>query len=265
LVGSLANLAIILMLSLYWSFYRQALERQWIALLPVRQRDRVRTIWRDLEDGVGGYIRSEAAQSVLGGLLLGIGYALMGLSFPALIALIGALLWLIPWLGAGLALVLPLLAGLYTGPLLAIVAPLYTIAVLAFLELVIQPRMFDRRPYSSLLIVILLIPLAEAYGLLGLLFAPPLGAAIQTLYTSLRRPAPSVMSQDLALEVKALHEQVKSAQAQIAGKEAASSPVVSSLLDRLASLTEQSALLIEQDDALAGQEETALVQDGMTP
>ncbi len=250
-LGSLANIAIILMLSLYWTLYRAQFERQFIALLAVSQRRRVREVWWELEHQVGRYILSEVLQSLIAVLLLAIGYAVMGLNFPALLALIGALLWLIPWLGAGLAVVLPLLAGVSAGPVLAVIAPVYTIAVLAFLELIVQPRIFDRRPYSSLLIVILLVPLVETYGLLGLLLAPPLAAAIQTLFVSLRQPTPAVVApESLGIEVNALVQQVTQVQARIAAQDSPPPPAVLSLLTRLTNLTEQASRLFEAEDAL---------------
>jgi putative permease len=260
-LGNVANLAIVLMLCLYWSLDRQHFERQWIALLPADKRRRAREIWRELEDGVGGYIRSELFQSVMAGLLLGFGYYVMGLRFPALIALIGALLWLIPWLGAGLAVVLPLTAGLYAGTTLAIAAPVYTIAVLAFLEMVVQPRMFDRRNYSSLLIVIVLVAMAEVYGLLGLLLAPPLAAAIQTLYTSLRRPTPPIAEQDLAIKVNALQQRVVNLREQVTGTAEETSPVVVSLLGRLSNLLEQADQLFESGGKPETRLETPVSQD----
>lgn len=239
ILGSVAKFAIVLVLSIYWSIDRLHFEHQWVSLLPVDKRSRAREIWRELEDSVGGYIRSELFQSVVAGLLLGTGYFVMGLDFPALIALTGALLWLIPWLGAGLALVLPLLTGLSAGPGLAIAAPVYTVVVLAFLEHFVEPRMFDRRRYSSLLIVIVLVAMGMAYGLIGLLLAPPLAAAIQTLYNSLARTPPLVVQEDLAIKVNTLRQRVASMEEQVTGMEGQPSPEVVNLLSRLSNVMEQ--------------------------
>jgi predicted PurR-regulated permease PerM len=245
--GGLTKFAIVLVLSIYWSIDRQHFERLWISLLPADRRRRAREVWRDLEDGVGGYIRSELLQSVLAGLLLGIGYYAMGLSFPALIALVGALLWLIPWLGAILALVLPLLAGLSAGTGLAIAAPVYTIIVLAFLELVVEPRLFNRRRYSSLLVIIMVVVMADAYGLIGLLLAPPLAAAIQTLFISLIQPSPSLTHQDLSFKVDTLRQSVAGMQAQVARRQSKPSPEVVNLMERLTNLMEQADQLFEAE------------------
>lgn len=254
LMDSITKFAIILVLSIYWSFGRQNFEWQWISLLPVDKRRKVRDAWHELEEGVGGYVRSEIFQSVIAGVLLGIGYAFMGLKFPVLIALIGALLWLIPWLGAGLAMVLPLIAGLSGGTVLAISAPLYTVIVLGFLELVVEPRLFTRRHYSSLLVVILMVAMAQAYGLIGLLLAPPLAAAIQTLFSSFTRSTSVTNQQDMALQVKALRERLSELQEQINLKEGQTpSPEVVNLVGRLSTIMEQADEFFELGEKPAAQ------------
>lgn len=246
LVDSITKLAIVIVLSIYWSFDRLNFEWQWIWLLPVDKRRNAREVWHQLEDSVGGYVRSELFQSVIAGLVLGAGYYLMGLEFPVLIALIGALLWLIPWLGAGFAMVLPLLAGLSSGTVLAIAAPLYTIVVLGFLELVVEPRLFTRRHYSSLLVVILMVAMAQAYGVLGLLLAPPLAAAIQTIFSTLTRFTPSISQQDLAIQLNSLHERLAGMQEQINSKDGdLPSPEVVNLLGRLSNIMEQADQFFE--------------------
>lgn len=246
LMDSITKLAIVIVLSIYWSFDRLNFEWQWIWLLPVDKRRRARDVWHKVEDSVGGYVRSELLQSVIAGLVLGAGYYLMGLKFPVLIALIGALLWLIPWLGAVLATVLAFFAGLSAGTVLAIAAPLYTIVVLGFLELVVEPRLFTRRHYSSLLVVILMVAMAQAYGVIGLLLAPPLAAAVQSIFTALTHSTSSIDQQDLAIQLNSLRERLADMQEQINSKDGEPpSPEVVNLLGRLSNIMEQADQFFE--------------------
>ena len=87
---------IVLFLSLYWSLDQVHFERLWLSLLPPGQRKETRSIWRSIELAIGAYIRNELLQSFLAGLLLGLGYWLIGSPYPVLLALIGALAWLMP-------------------------------------------------------------------------------------------------------------------------------------------------------------------------
>jgi predicted PurR-regulated permease PerM len=179
LLQVVSALGIILILSMYWSADRVRFERLWLSLLPVEQRARARDVWRAIEQGVGAYIAGEAVQSVLAALLLWLGYWSMGLPYPALLAVAGALAWLIPWLGAVLAVIPPLIVGLAISPDLAALAAIYTLMVLFVMEVVVEPRFFPRPQYSSLLLVLVVISLAITFGLVGVLLAPPLAAAIQ--------------------------------------------------------------------------------------
>jgi predicted PurR-regulated permease PerM len=182
------NLALILILSLYWSADSIHFERLLLSLIPVEQRARVRSIWNGIEKGVGAYIRSELIQSFLAGILLWVGYRLMGLEYPVLLALVGSIVWLIPWFGALLAVVPALLAGLSGGVGLAILAAAYTIVVLIVQEWVIEPRIFWRQSYSSLALVIFILILTDSFGLVGLILAPLVSAALQIVFKYILQP-----------------------------------------------------------------------------
>ena len=176
---------IVLFLSLYWSIDQNHFVRLWLSLLPPGQRTQARDIWQTVESDLGAYIRSEAAQSLLAGLLLGLGYWLLGSPYPTLLALAGAVALLIPVVGAALAVIPPLLLGLLTGVPLSLFTVLYTLVVVAALKLWIEPRLSNRRQYNPMLTIVILIALADAYGLLGIIVAPPLSAACQILWSRL--------------------------------------------------------------------------------
>ncbi|HEX7972773.1 MAG TPA: AI-2E family transporter, partial [Anaerolineales bacterium] len=68
-LGVVSQLAIVVVLSIYWSADRVHFERLWLSLLPARERTRAREIWRSIEKGVGAYIRSELVRSMVSSLL----------------------------------------------------------------------------------------------------------------------------------------------------------------------------------------------------
>ena len=185
-IGDVASgILIILLLSLYWSINQIHFERLWLSLLPSGQRKQARGIWRTIELDLGAYIRSEVVQSLLAGLLLGLGYWLLGSPYPSLLALIGAVAWLVPVVGASLAVILPLLMGLLTGVQLSLVTVLYTLVVLIVLQVWVEPRLFRRKWDNPILTLVILLVMADAFGLLGLILAPPLSAVCQILWNLL--------------------------------------------------------------------------------
>ncbi len=183
--SSLSSIAIVIVLSLYWSADQLRFERLGLSFLPTEYHAKALHIWRSIESGVGAYLRSEFFQSILAGLILWVGYWMMGIRYPTLLALWGAIVRLIPWFGALIA-VLPLVfIGIGSSFTLSLLATAYTVTVLLFLKLVIEPRFFHRYRYSSLLIILFVIALAEAFGFIGVVLAPPLAVAVQILFRQL--------------------------------------------------------------------------------
>ncbi|MEZ4710685.1 MAG: AI-2E family transporter [Caldilineaceae bacterium] len=182
----ISQLLLAMVLSIYWTVDRLRFERLWLSLLPTEQRMQARTMWRALEDGVGAYTRSELTQSLLAGGLLTGGYWLLGLHYPFLLALLAALAWLIPLVGGFIALIpLATVALLNVSPLVFIIAALYTIAVLFLMEFVVERRLYANNRYQRVLVLLVMIALADVYGIIGLLIAPFLATIIQIFLTKL--------------------------------------------------------------------------------
>ena len=184
-----AGLVVVIVLSLYWSADRSHFERLWLSLLPAGSRIQARRIWQATEGSMGAYVRSEFVQSFLAAVLLAVGYRLIGLDYPILMGILAGLLWLIPLVGFLFAALASFLLGLASvgGLPVALGALALTVAVLAFLEFVVEPRLFRRNQFSGVLIIFLVLVMVDAYGMTGFLLAPPLAVALQVLGSHLIR------------------------------------------------------------------------------
>ncbi|MBE2199542.1 MAG: AI-2E family transporter [Anaerolinea sp.] len=245
----LSGTFVILFLSLYWILDQAHFERLWLSLLPPGQRMQARDIWQTVESDLGAYIRSEAAQSLLAGLLLGLGYWALGSPYPTLLALTGAVLLLLPVAGATLVVIPPLLLGLLTGAPLSLFTAVYTVVVVAALKWWVEPRLSHRKQANPMLTVIILIALADAYGLLGVVVAPPLSAACQILWSHMvsRRSVPGA-----ATQVSDLKERQAQLWATIRAMDEPPPPLVTSSMARLAQLIEQAESTLQTAVAQGG-------------
>ena len=237
----LSSELVILFLSLYWSMDQIHFERLWLSLLPPVQRSRARDIWQTIELDLGAYIRSEVAQSLLAGVLLGLGYWALGSPYPALLAFAGAVALLIPVAGATLAVLPPLLLGLLTSVPLSLMTAVYTLVIIGALKWWIEPRFFERKQANPMLILLFLIALADAYGLLGIVVAPPLATACQILWNRL-------VSQRAASEASSKVSDLKERQAKLRTvietlDEAP--PLITSSMARLATLIESAEPIMQ--------------------
>src|SRR3990172_2539019 len=227
---------VVLFLSFYWSINQIHFERLWLSLLPSGQRKQARGIWRTVEPDIGAYVRGEGIQSLLAGLLLGVGYWLLGSPYPALLALAGALASLVPVVGVALAVIPVLLVGLLTGVQLSLVTALYALVVLTALGVWVKPRLFNRRWDNPILTVVLLIALADAFGLVGIILAPPLSVVCQILWSRLvsRRAVSGA-----AAQVSDIKERQARLRAAIGEMEELPPPLVISSMERLTHLIEK--------------------------
>jgi putative permease len=187
-IDFLAKITLIFFLSLYWSVDRSHFERLLLSLIAPIGRPHLRLVWQNIENNVGGYIRRELAQILLAWFLLWLGYQILGLESPLVLACLGALVWLIPWFGIVIALIPAMLAGLSFNLSLGFLAVIYTLLVLACLEWVIEPHIFQKQPYSSIVLMMVALVMAEAFGLLGLILSPLVSASIQIVWREVVSP-----------------------------------------------------------------------------
>jgi putative permease len=238
----LASFVSVLLLSVYWSADQVHFERLWLSLLPAGQRSPARQISRTIEASLGAYLRSELVQSILAGVLLAVGYSWIGLQYPVTLALLGALAWLVPVVGLLLAIVPVLLIGLMSEPSLVLAAAVYAILVLAALEFFVEPRLFNHGRQSPILTVLLMIPLADSYGIAGLIIAPLLAAAVQITFSNLvvyyrETTAPKATP----ARIDELQNRLATIQTMLASPYYPRSPEVKNLLNRLAVLVEKAS------------------------
>lgn len=172
---------LLLALSVYWSADQYRFERLWLSLLPPRQRIYARDGWREIENAVGSYLRSQTIQSILAALLLGLGAALAHLDFPILLALLGSLAAFVPLFGGLVIGVIAFGLGSLQSLPLGLGAGAFALILFLLLEFIVKPRLWPRGRRSFLLTILLVFPLLEAFGLWGLLVAPPLAAALEVL------------------------------------------------------------------------------------
>jgi predicted PurR-regulated permease PerM len=242
-IGSVVSAVfVILFLSIYWSINQIHFERLWLSLLPAGQRNQARGIWRAIEPDIGTYIRNEFVQSLLAGLLLGVGYWLLGSPYPTFLALIGALVWLVPTVGAALAVVLPLIIGLLTSVQLGLLTVFYTLIVVLILKIWVEPRIYKRKWNNPILTLVILLAMADAFGVIGIIAAPPFSVVCQILWSRL-------VSDRLAPKASAQVSDLKERQVQlwtaIKRMEDQPPPLVVSSMERLATLLEKAEPILQ--------------------
>lgn len=240
--GIVGGFLVILSLSIYWGTNQNHFERLWLSLLPSEQRKHARDIWRTIEHDLGDYIRSEIIQSLLAVPLLGLGYWLLGSQYPALLAVVGAIAWLVPVVGAGLAVILPLILGLLTGAPLSLFMVLYTLILLIALQVWVEPRLLKRKWDNTVLTLVIILAMADAFGLLGIIFAPPLAVVCQILWKLLVSDS---LTPEAVVQISDLKERQTRLHLAIEKMEGPPPPLVASSMERLVNLLEKAEPILQ--------------------
>jgi predicted PurR-regulated permease PerM len=242
-IGSIiAAVVVILILSIYWSINQIHFERLWLSLLPIDQRKQARGIWRNVEPEVGAYVRNQVMLSVVAGMLLGVGYWLLGSQYPIFMALAGAAACMIPVVGLPLALVPPLLVGLITSTQLSLFTTLYAFIIMVLLVVFIKPRFFRLRWNNPLPTLVLLLVLADAFGVIGIIVAPPISAVCQILWSRLvshRLPSGA------AANISDLKERELQLREKISTLTGETPPLITSSLEKLSDLISNAEPLLQ--------------------
>jgi putative permease len=152
------------------------------------------------------------------------------------LALIGSLIWLIPIVGVFFALIPVTLVSMPLGLGTTLLAATFTLVVLLLLELAIDPRFFNRRRYSSLLTVLTMLPMADVFGILGLIFAPPIAAAIQIFFTTLYSPRTVQLAAEPMSQLSELEQRLDHLRTTVPPSGELASPEIESMINRLESL-----------------------------
>lgn len=194
----LISVLAILTLTFYWLVDEDRFMRLWLLLLPVQQRMVARQMWQDIERRVGTFVRSEAVQFLLTLMLLWLGLQALGVQYPTIWALYGAIVQLIPWVGVPLTL-LPAIPMFWTDPLPVFAAAVVLIiAVGTLMDRFIEPRLGVQNIVHPIVSVLALMILGEAAGVIGMLVALPLAATLQSVLSRLvhanTTPRPSSLS-----------------------------------------------------------------------
>lgn len=145
--------------------------------------------------------------------------------------LVGVLIFLIP---------LWLITWVQNGAGIATLAVAYSIGVFTFLELVVERRMYAPEGRSSVLVLLVMLAMFDAFGLAGLLLAPPVAMAVYILLSQLVSPTVVAAQQEaLSPTVQALEERLEEVRTVVGGLETGSAPRLSNMTERMHQLLAQ--------------------------
>jgi predicted PurR-regulated permease PerM len=181
LVSSIFAFVTILVISMFMIGRGKAWRDALLEYRPPQQSERIRRATDAIANAVGSYIGGALAQAVIAGIAAWIMLVILGVPSPLPLALIMALLDLIPLVGATLGAVIVGVVTLFVDfPTTTIIWAVFAIAYQQFENYVVQPRIQSRAvELDPFLVVVAALFGGALLGVIGALLAIPIAASIQ--------------------------------------------------------------------------------------
>jgi len=171
----------VLVVTIYMLLDREKMEDYVTSFFGKRQ-ERVRKLLRKIEDKLGDWLRGQVVLSAAVGILVYLGLILLGVEFALPLAIIAALLEVVPVIGPIISAIPAILIGLTVSPLFAaLIGGLY-LAVQQIESHVIVPQFMKRAVGLNPLLIILAVSVGgRLLGIAGALLAVPISVVIQLI------------------------------------------------------------------------------------
>ena len=172
----------VFVLAFYWLVERASIKRALLRMVPAHRAKEVNTVWLEVEQKLGGWVRGLLLLMLAMGVMASIGFFFIGLPNPFLLGVIAAFAEVIPLVGPFLAFAPAVLVALTIDPYMALLVVAFAVVAQQFEGNVLVPRVMGHTVGVSPLTVMLGILIgAILYGIPGAALAVPVAGAIQVI------------------------------------------------------------------------------------
>jgi predicted PurR-regulated permease PerM len=186
IAGLVAALATVLTLTFFLILGSERYVNAGVGLFPEAHRPLVRRLLDQSAGAISGYITGNLAISVICGVVTFVVLLILGMPYAAPLALLVAVLDLIPLVGATLGGVLLVIVGLFVEPWKAVVLLVYIVVYQQVEGSVLQPIVYSKAvQLNGLVILIALLVGGQLLGIPGALLAIPVAEIIRIVVTEL--------------------------------------------------------------------------------
>ncbi|HEX6922736.1 MAG TPA: AI-2E family transporter [Bacillales bacterium] len=187
-VGFLFSLVVVPFILFYLLDDHEKFTPSVVRFFPKTRRDEIRRVLGDMDNALASYIQGQLIVSSCVGVLLLIGYLVIGLDYALLLAIFGMVTNVIPFLGPFLAVIPAIIAAFFQNPIMV----LYVIIVMIIAQQIesnlVSPQVMGRQLNVHPLTIILLILVgANLMGVVGMILIIPIYAVLKVIVQHLYR------------------------------------------------------------------------------
>ncbi|WP_338553754.1 AI-2E family transporter [Paenibacillus sp. KS-LC4] len=155
------------------------------AILPTNMRVHTKRIMGEMNGQISSYIRGQIIVSFCIGLLLYIGYLIIGLEYSLVLALIAACTAIIPYLGPAIAITPALIVAMVTSPVMLLkMIVIWTIVQLIEGKFISPQIMGKSMKIHPITIIFVILTAGNLFGVAGIILAVPGYAVLKVIATN---------------------------------------------------------------------------------
>jgi predicted PurR-regulated permease PerM len=185
--ATVVSLAVVVFISTIYLVIRpEPWVNGFVSLFPAGWRQRTREVLQTLYQTVQRWFLGQLAAMTFIAVFWAISLSLIGVPFGLLLGLLSGLISFIPYLGALISVVLPVLLALISDPFSAVWVILAFIIIQQIEGNILQPIVMSRAvDLHPALVIFAILVMGTLFGLIGVFLAVPLVAALQVLVREL--------------------------------------------------------------------------------
>ncbi len=177
--GGIVTAILVIVISFYLAAEKQGIPLFIRTITPSAHQQYVLDLWSRAQGKIGRWLRGQVVLSFIVGALVFIGLMIFGIPHPVLLALLAALLEIIPFMGPVLAAIPAIILALLKSPIVAI----WTVAVYVVVQQlenhILAPKIMQRAVgLNPVVTIIALLIGGKLLGFAGVIIAIPLAAIV---------------------------------------------------------------------------------------
>lgn len=147
-----------------------------------KRSDNIRSLLGKVDETLTAFIQGQLIISFFLGILLFIGYLIIGLKYSLTLALFGMLMNVIPFLGPFIAVIPALIVAAFESPIMVVWVAVVTLIAQQVESNLISPNVMGRvLALHPLTVITVILAAGSIAGFIGILFAVPFYAVIKTI------------------------------------------------------------------------------------
>jgi predicted PurR-regulated permease PerM len=192
IISTVTNIVVLVILIPFVLYYMLKdggkLSGKILKLVPHKHENEGKKVLSDMDEALSSYIQGQVIVSFCVGVLVYIGYLIIGLEYSLVIALLTMLTNVIPFVGPLISSVPAVIVGFLQEPIMALWVVIVILVVQQIEGNLISPQVMGRKlDIHPLTIILLLVAAGRFAGFLGLLLAVPTYAILKVIFTHVYR------------------------------------------------------------------------------